>query len=82
MSLSSSRREPPGALEATASRILTRLRLPFRIGLIEVYTGCSIGISTAPQHGNDSENVIRNADTAMYTAKEGGRGQFACSPLK
>lgn len=64
------------ALEATASRILTRLRLPFRIGLIEVYTGCSIGISLAPQHGNDSESVIRNADTAMYTAKEGGRGQF------
>ena len=64
------------ALEATASRILTRLRLPFRIGLIEVYTGCSIGISLAPQHGNDSVSVIRNADTAMYTAKEGGRGQF------
>ncbi|OPW98996.1 cyclic di-GMP phosphodiesterase [Citrobacter sp. A316] len=63
-------------LEATASRILTRLRQPFRIGLIEVYTGCSIGISLAPQHGQDCESVIRNADTAMYTAKEGGRGQF------
>lgn len=33
------------ALEAMASRILTRLRLPFRIGLIEVYTSCSVGIS-------------------------------------
>ncbi len=33
------------ALEALASRILTRLRLPFRIGLIEVYTSCSVGIS-------------------------------------
>lgn len=64
------------ALEATASRILTRLRQPFRSGLIEVYTGCSIGISLAPQHGHDCESVIRNADTAMYTAKEGGRGQF------
>ncbi|MBY7413677.1 cyclic di-GMP phosphodiesterase [Escherichia marmotae] len=50
------------ALEAMASRILTRLRQPFRIGLIEVYTGCSIGISLSPQHGPDS--------------KEGGRGQF------
>ncbi|EMF24741.1 RNase II stability modulator [Citrobacter freundii GTC 09479] len=65
-----------GSLEATASRILTRLRQPFRIGLIEIYTGCSIGISLAPQHGQDCESVIRNADTAMYTAKEGGRGQF------
>lgn len=65
-----------GALEAMASRILTRLRQPFRIGLIEVYTGCSLGISLAPQHGTDRENVIRNADTAMYTAKENGRGTF------
>lgn len=65
-----------GALEAMASRILTRLRQPFRIGLIEVYTGCSLGIALAPQHGNDRESVIRNADTAMYTAKENGRGKF------
>ena len=65
-----------GALEAMASRILTRLRQPFRIGLIEVYTGCSLGISLAPQHGIDRESVIRNADTAMYTAKENGRGKF------
>lgn len=65
-----------GALEAMASRILTRLHQPFRIGLIEVYTGCSLGIALAPQHGNDRESVIRNADTAMYTAKENGRGKF------
>ena len=63
-------------LEAMASRILTRLRQPFRIGLIEIYTGCSLGISLAPQHGLDRESIIRNADTAMYTAKEGGRGKF------
>lgn len=65
-----------GTLEAMASRILTRLKEPFRIGLIEVYTGCSLGISLAPQHGSDRESLIRNADTAMYTAKEGGRGKF------
>lgn len=64
------------ALEALASRILTRLRLPFRIGLIEVYTSCSVGISLSPEHGSDSAAIIRHADTAMYTAKEGGRGQF------
>lgn len=63
------------ALEAMALRILARLRQPFRIGLIEVYTGCSLGIALAPQHGEDRENLIRNADTAMYHAKENGRGQ-------
>ena len=69
-------RTSQSSLEAMASRILTRLRQPFRIGLIEVYTGCSLGISLAPQHGTDRESVIRNADTAMYTAKESGRGKF------
>ncbi|ALB62912.1 RNase II stability modulator [Cronobacter condimenti 1330] len=64
------------ALEAMSSRIITRLKHPFRIGLIEVYTGCSLGIALAPQHGDDRESVIRNADTAMYTAKENGRGKF------
>lgn len=64
-------------LEAMASRVLTRLRDPFRIGLIEVYSGCSLGISIAPQHGEDRESLIRNADTAMYTAKENGRGRFS-----
>ena len=65
------------ALEAMASQVLTRLRDPFRIGLIEVYSGCSLGISLAPQHGEDRESLIRNADTAMYTAKEKGRGRFS-----
>ncbi len=66
------------ALEAmaSASRILERLRQPFRIGLIEVYSGCSIGIALAPLHGEDRESLIRNADTAMYHAKENGRGKF------
>ncbi|MBP2166846.1 cyclic di-GMP phosphodiesterase Gmr [Erwinia toletana] len=64
------------ALEAMSTRILERLRQPFRVGLIEVYTGCSIGIAIAPQHGEDRESLLRNADTAMYTAKESGRGKF------
>lgn len=64
------------ALEAMSSRILERLRQPFRIGLIEVYSGCSIGIAIAPLHGEDRDSLIRNADTAMYHAKENGRGKF------
>ncbi|WP_130835103.1 cyclic di-GMP phosphodiesterase [[Erwinia] mediterraneensis] len=64
------------ALEAMAARILERLRQPFRIGLIEVYSGCSIGVALAPAHGTDRESLIRNADTAMYHAKENGRGRF------
>lgn len=60
-------------LEGISQQILGRLKAPFRIGLIEVYTGCSSGIAVCPQHGTDAESLIRNADTAMYVAKETGK---------
>ncbi|WP_140397733.1 diguanylate cyclase domain-containing protein, partial [Escherichia coli] len=59
---------------------LTRLLLPYRIGLIEVYTSCPVGIALSPEHGSASTAIIRHADTAMYTAQEGGRGQFCVFP--
>ena len=37
---------------------------------------CSLGISIFPEHGADSETLIKNADAAMYRAKEGGRNNF------
>ena len=40
-------------LGATSQRIIERLREPFRQGLIEVYTSCSIGIAMYPEHGAD-----------------------------
>jgi EAL domain-containing protein (putative c-di-GMP-specific phosphodiesterase class I) len=38
--------------------------------------GSSVGISIFPEHGADSETLIKNADAAMYTAKESGRNNF------
>ncbi|CAD6547190.1 Cyclic di-GMP phosphodiesterase PdeR [Paraburkholderia kirstenboschensis] len=60
-------------LEATAQRILERMRTPFSLGLVEVYTGCSIGIARYPEHGDNLESLIRSADTAMYVAKDEGK---------
>jgi len=60
-------------LELTAQRILDRMRLPFAIGLVEVYTGCSIGIARSPEHGDSLDSLIRSADTAMYVAKDEGK---------
>ena len=37
---------------------------------------CSLGISIYPEHGPDSETLIKNADAAMYTAKDRGRNNF------
>lgn len=63
-------------LQHLAQRIIDRLKTPFRIGLIEVYTGCSIGIALCPEHGNDLDSLIRSADTAMYVAKEHGKRTY------
>jgi EAL domain-containing protein (putative c-di-GMP-specific phosphodiesterase class I) len=37
---------------------------------------CSLGISIFPEHGTDPETMIKNADAAMYSAKESGRNGF------
>jgi diguanylate cyclase (GGDEF)-like protein/PAS domain S-box-containing protein len=37
---------------------------------------CSLGISVFPEHGTDTETLIKHADAAMYSAKEGGRNGF------
>ncbi|TAL55958.1 cyclic di-GMP phosphodiesterase [Pandoraea sp.] len=63
-------------LEATAQRILERLRTPFHLGLMEIYTGCSIGIALYPDHGDGLESLIRSADTAMYVAKDAGKRTY------
>lgn len=63
-------------LQELAQRIIDRLKIPFHIDLIEVYTGCSIGIALCPEHGSDLDSLIRSADTAMYVAKEQGKRTF------
>lgn len=55
-------------------RILIRLRFFFRIGLIEVYISCLVGIVFFFEYGLDSTVIIRYVDIVMYIAKEGGRG--------
>ncbi len=37
---------------------------------------CSVGISMSPEHGSDAETLIKNADAAMYCAKESGRNRL------
>ncbi|AOK55480.1 cyclic di-GMP phosphodiesterase [Burkholderia stagnalis] len=69
-------------LEATAQVILERLRTPIHLGLMEVYTSCSIGIAMYPQHGDTLETLIRSADTAMYVAKEAGKHTYRVFSLE
>ncbi len=61
-------------LARLARDLITSLSQPYFISGASVAIGCSIGIAIAPQHGNDSETLVRNADLALYAAKGDGRG--------
>ncbi len=59
-----------------AGKIIDAIRYPFHIEGREFFTTTSIGISVYPDDGSDAETLIKNADTAMYQAKELGRDNY------
>src|ERR1700688_782988 len=66
----------PEDVAASARKILLLLNAPHSIGGQDLLIGGSIGISVYPADGEDAETLIKNADTAMYRAKERGRNNF------
>jgi len=64
------------AAGTVARRILNHLEIPIRVEGHEVFVTASIGIATYPEDGLSSEILIRNADTAMYHAKQEGKAAF------
>ncbi|MEY4906680.1 MAG: hypothetical protein RL260_398 [Pseudomonadota bacterium] len=61
---------------AVAQELLLLLSSPFDVGPSEVYVQASIGISLYPEDGTEVEDLLRDADTAMYQAKRAGRGTY------
>jgi len=59
-----------------AKNILARLAQPFLLEGHEVYTSASIGITISPLDGTDVNTLLKNADMAMYEAKDRGRNTF------
>ena len=55
------------------SRIYDTVRAPYECLGHQVTTDASIGIALAPQHGTDLDQILKNADLAMYAAKAAGR---------
>jgi diguanylate cyclase (GGDEF)-like protein/PAS domain S-box-containing protein len=60
----------------SAAKILTELKRVHSIGKHRLHVTASIGISTYPESGEDAETLMKNADTAMYHAKEYGRDNY------
>jgi diguanylate cyclase (GGDEF)-like protein/PAS domain S-box-containing protein len=63
-------------LAKVARRLLEVLQQPFSLGGHEVVITGSIGIAAFPADGEDADTLLRNADAAMYHAKEKGRNNY------
>ncbi|MGZ8982502.1 MAG: putative bifunctional diguanylate cyclase/phosphodiesterase [Methylotenera sp.] len=64
------------SIERIAQEILDKLAVPFDLGNEVIHISTSIGISTYPKDGIDVDFLLKNADQAMYAAKEDGRNRY------
>ena len=61
---------------AVAQKILDTLSQPFNLYGHEVFISVSVGVTLYPSDDENADNLLRNADSAMYRAKEFGRNNF------
>lgn len=54
--------------------IIEAVSQPYSIDGSPIVIGCSVGIAIGPEHGNSVNDLVRNADLALYAAKDAGRG--------
>ena len=66
----------PGDANQAAERIMKELSAPFLVGGKEVFTSASIGIAMSSPSYQEPEEIMRDADTAMYRAKSLGKSRY------
>lgn len=69
-------KEDRGELGDIAEAVIFNLSQPYSIDGSRCIIGASVGIAISPFDGESSEDLIRNADLALYAAKGSGRGRF------
>ncbi|MDD5613092.1 MAG: EAL domain-containing protein, partial [Gallionella sp.] len=69
--------EDNGAVERIAANIIQSLSQPFYLETDTLYISASIGITLYPNDGIDSATLLKNADQAMFAAKQSGRNRYS-----
>ncbi len=69
--------EDPEEATNVAVRIEEALRVPFRVGEHNLFVTTSVGVALGGANGERAGDLLRNADLAMYRAKEGGKNNHA-----
>ena len=64
------------AVAEIANKVVAGLMAPFDVIGMEIFSGCSLGITMFPADGDDFDSLLKKADIAMYRAKESGRNAF------
>ena len=64
------------AVAEIANKVVNGLMAPFDVIGMEIFAGCSLGITMFPADGTDFDSLLKKADIAMYRAKESGRNAF------
>ncbi|GAA4052789.1 putative bifunctional diguanylate cyclase/phosphodiesterase [Parerythrobacter jejuensis] len=64
-----------GTVSTVAKRIIDRLSQPYEVDNHTLYVGASVGSAVAPRDGNSVEELMRNADLALYRSKDLGGGE-------
>ncbi len=62
--------------ESVAGRVQAALRHPFEVAGTELYVTASLGISLFPNHGDDAETLLKQADSAMFRSKQAHPGGY------
>ncbi len=65
-----------GIAAGIGARVIEALAQPFYLAGQQLFVSASVGIATYPENGRDAETLLKNADTAMYGAKNGGRNNY------
>jgi predicted signal transduction protein with EAL and GGDEF domain len=67
--------QPVGAT-TLAARLIREISEPYVVQGHQIVIGASVGIAVAPNDGTDPDRLLKNADLALYRAKEDGRGTY------